>query len=229
MNKKRSTTKTILKKASNKEMGFWQSVLLGFSISVIGSSAFGVLNLMAIQISVERNWQSALWFSFGCVLVEMIFVRYSVVFTRWISRNPKTKRVFEWGALILFLLLAIACLSYSSTGSLQKDITPYAIPAFFAGVTMRTVYPSMIPYWLGWNAALISREVTFKPIPFAVAAGIGTMIMHSGYIYLGQVAIEFLKDKGQYLMWLLGVLLLITAFLHGKRMFFEENHATSQA
>ena len=218
-------TRTVLKKAANTEMRFWESALLGFVISVIGSSAFGVLNLMAIQISMERNWQSALWFSFGCVVIEVIFVRYSVIFTRWISRNPKTKKVFDWGALILFLLLAVACLSYSSAGPLQKNITPYAIPAFFAGVAMRSVYPSMIPYWLGWNAALISREVTFKPIPFAIAAGLGTMIMHAGYIYMGQVAIDFLKDKGQYLMWVLGVLLLITAFLHGKRMFYKNTHA----
>ena len=215
-------SRTILKKAADSELTFWSSALLGFIISVIGSSAFGVLNLMAIQISMERNWQSALWFSFGCVLIEVLFVRYSVTFTRWISKNPKTRRVFEYGALFLFLLLAVACFSYSSADPLQQKITPYAFPAFFVGVAMRTVYPSMVPYWIGWNAALISRDVVFRPVPFAIAAGIGTMIMHSGYIYLGQVAIDFLKDKGQYLMWLLGVLLLVTAFLHAKRMFLKK-------
>lgn len=215
-------SRTILKKAADSELAFWSSALLGFIISVIGSSAFGVLNLMAIQISLERNWQSALWFSFGCVLIEVLFVRYSVTFTRWISKNPKTRRVFEYGALVLFILLAVACFSYSSAGPLQQEITPYAFPAFFVGVAMRTVYPSMVPYWIGWNAALISREVVFRPIPFAIAAGVGTMIMHSGYIYLGQVAIDFLKDKGQYMMWLLGVLLLVTTFLHAKRMFFKK-------
>lgn len=215
-------SRTILKKAADSELTFWRSALLGFIISVIGSSAFGVLNLMAIQISLERNWQSALWFSFGCVLIEVLFVRYSVTFTRWISKNPKTRRVFEYGALLLFILLAVACFSYSSADPLQKKITPYAFPAFFVGVAMRTVYPSMVPYWLGWNAALISREVVFRPIPFAIAAGVGTMIMHAGYIYLGQVAIDFLKDKGQYLMWLLGVLLLVTTFLHAKRMFYKK-------
>ncbi len=212
--------RTVLRKAADSELSFWRSALLGFVISVIGSSAFGVLNLMAIQLSVERNWQSALWFSFGCVLIEVLFVRYSVTFTRWMSKNPKTKRVFDYGALVLFLLLAIACFSYSASANLDKEITPYAFPAFFVGVAMRTVYPSMIPYWLGWNAALISSEVTFRPVPFAIAAGVGTFIMHAGYIYAGQFAIDFLKDKGQYLMWVLGSLLLVTAFLHAKRMFF---------
>ena len=211
--------RTVLRKAADSELSFWRSALLGFLISVIGSSTFGALNLMAIQLSVERNWQSALWFSFGCVLIEVLFVRYSVTFTRWMSRNPKTKMVFDYSALILFLLLAIACFSYSSTANLNKEITPYAFPAFFVGITMRTVYPSMVPYWLGWNAALISRDVTFKPIPFAIAAGIGTFLMHAGYIYAGQFAIDFLKDKGQYLMWFLGGLLLFTAFAHGKQMF----------
>ena len=199
-----------------------RSWVLGFVISVIGSSAFGVLNLMAIQISVERNWQSALWFSFGCVFVEVIFVRYSVVFTKWISRNPKTKKVFDWGALLLFLILSIGCFTYSSAANLEMEITLYAIPAFFLGVVMRLFYPSMVPYWLGWNAALISQEVVFKPIPFALAAGLGSLIMHAGYIYAGQFALEFLKDKGEYLMWILGVLLLATAVLHAKRMFSKK-------
>jgi threonine/homoserine/homoserine lactone efflux protein len=199
-----------------------RSLVLGFVISVIGSSAFGVLNLMVIQISVERNWQSALWFSFGCVLVETTFVRYSVVFTKWISRNPKTKKVFDWGALALFLILSIACFCYNSATSLEMEITIYAIPAFFLGVGMRLFYPSMIPYWLGWNAALISQEVVFKPIPFAIAAGIGTFIMHAGYIYAGQLALDYLKDKGDYIMFVLGVLLLVTSSLHAKRMFFNK-------
>jgi len=216
--KRRIAAKVVSKNAES-DLNFRRSVALGFIISVLGSSAFGVLNLMAIQISVERNWQSALWFSFGCVLIEIIFVRYSVVFTQWVSRNPKTKRVFDWGALLLFLILAIASLSYSSSASLNMQLTPYAIPAFFVGVVMRIIYPSMIPYWLGWNAALISNEVVFKPIPFAIAAGVGTMIMHSGYIYAGQFAIEFLSDKGQWIMWTLGVLLLIAAGIHAKRMF----------
>jgi len=124
--------------------------------------------------------------------------------------------------LFLFLILAIACFSYSSTANLDKQITPFAIPAFFVGVAMRTVYPSMIPYWLGWNAALVSNDIVFKPIPFAIAAGIGTFIMHAGYIYAGQFAIDFLKDKGKYLMWLLGGFLLITVFLHGKRSIFNK-------
>ena len=195
-----------------------RSWALGFIISVLGSATFGVLNMVAIQLTIERNWQSALWFSFGCVLVETVFVRYSVVFTKWISRNPKTKKVFEWGALVLFIILSFVCFSYNSSAGLNFDRQLYEIPAFFLGVVMRLLYPSMIPFWLGWNAALISQEVVFKPIPFAVAAGLGTFIMHAAYIYAGQFALDFLEGKSEFLMWGLGILLLITAVLHGRRM-----------
>ena len=47
----------------------------------------GALHLIAIQVSVEKGWQSAVLFSCGCALVESIFVRYIVGFTQWIAKK----------------------------------------------------------------------------------------------------------------------------------------------
>ena len=60
------------------ELNFGKSFFLGFMISVSGSMVIGALHLIAIQISVEKGWQSAVLFSCGCALVESIFVRYIV-------------------------------------------------------------------------------------------------------------------------------------------------------
>ncbi len=207
------------------ELGLGKSFFLGFVISGSGSMVIGALHLFAIQISVERGWPSALLFSCGCALVESIFVRYIVAFTHWLAKRKNGNLILEWTMLILFSILTIAVFygamsSNSSTPTLSMP--SIMVPTFILGMGIRFFYPSMIPFWLAWNTALVTRKVQFKIWAFVIGTGLATVIMHSVYIFAGTLLVDFLKEKSQEMLLVIGVMFLLTTFFQVKRMFFEK-------
>ena len=203
------------------ELGIWKSLFLGFVISASGSLVLGALHLIAIQISVEKGWQSALLFSSGCALMEAIFIRYLVSFTQWLSSKKNALYILEWTLLVLFFVLSIASF-YAAMGEpteMKETIIPtIAIPTFFLGMGIRFLYPSMIPFWLAWNTVFVTRKIEFRIIAFVIGAGIATVLMHSIYIFAGQLLIDFLKDKKELMLVVLGILFFFTGIFQIKRM-----------
>lgn len=209
------------------DLGFGKSFFLGFVISISGSMVIGALHLFAIQISVERGWQSAVLFSSGCALVEAIFVRYIVAFTQWVAKKKNGNLILEWTMLILFSILTIAVFygamsSSSSTPTLS--ISSIIIPTFVLGMGIRFFYPSMIPFWLAWNTVLVTRKIQFKMWAFVAGAGLATLVAHSLYIFAGTLLVDFLKEKSQEILLLIGILFLMTTFFQAKRMFWENKN-----
>lgn len=209
------------------DLGFGKSFFLGFVISISGSMVIGALHLFAIQISVERGWQSAVLFSSGCALVEAIFVRYIVAFTQWVAKKKNGNLILEWTMLILFSILTIAVFygamsSSSSTPTLS--ISSIIVPTFVLGMGIRFFYPSMIPFWLAWNTVLVTRKIQFKMWAFVAGAGLATLVAHSLYIFAGTLLVDFLKEKSQEILLLIGILFLMTTFFQAKRMFWENKN-----
>ena len=194
-----------------------QSMVLGFGISITGSLGVGVLNVAAVQLSALQGWFYALGFSTGCAMVEMVFVRYMADFTQYLSKREKARRIFEWGTLALLLLLGLLCFRASGGRVSQHDNLASMItyPAIFVGMFMRLINPSMVPFWIGWNAVLVGQKMQYKAVLFALGAGCGTLFMHSLYILSGQWAIEFFKENAVYFNWFLGFMFIFTAIVQG--------------
>ena len=207
------------------ELGYGKSFFLGFIISVSGSMVIGALHLFAIQISVEKGWQSALMFSSGCALVEAIFVRYIVAFTQWLAKKKNGNLILEWTMLMLFSILTIAVFygAMNTSSSIPALSMPtILVPTFILGMGIRFFYPSMIPFWLAWNTALVTRKIQFKMWAFVIGAGLATVMAHSLYIFAGTFLVDFLKEKSQGILLLIGAIFLITTFLQAKRMFWKK-------
>jgi|TARA_B110000967_G_C18779842_1_gene507671 threonine/homoserine/homoserine lactone efflux protein len=207
------------------DLGFGKSFFLGFMISVSGSMVIGALHLFAIQISIEQGWQSALMFSSGCALVEAIFVRYIVGFTQWVAKKKNGNLILEWTMLILFSILAIAVFYgaiSTSSGTPTLTMPSILVPTFILGMGIRFFYPSMIPFWLAWNTALVTRKIQFKMWAFVIGAGLATLIAHSLYIFAGTLLVDFLKEKSQEILLMIGVIFLMTTFFQAKRMFWKK-------
>ena len=67
---------------------FW-----GLLISFLGTLPMGTLNIMAMQIGIQESTQNAIFFVFGTLLVEMIYVRISLIGINWIQKQD---RAFIW-------------------------------------------------------------------------------------------------------------------------------------
>jgi len=63
---------------------FFRIFFWGLLISFLGSLPLGTLNVAAMQIGIQESIQNAIWFSVGALLVEMIYVRISLVGIDWV-------------------------------------------------------------------------------------------------------------------------------------------------
>jgi len=76
----------------------------GLFISFMGALPLGTLNVLAAQMAVDEGISPAIWFSLGALLVEMTYVRLSLVAMDRIRRRKKLVRVLEGLTVIIILL-----------------------------------------------------------------------------------------------------------------------------
>ncbi|MFM6923983.1 MAG: LysE family transporter, partial [Ferruginibacter sp.] len=81
--------------------------LWGLIISFLGSLPLGTLNVAAMQIGIQENITNALYFSVGSLLVEMIYVRISLIGVDWVRKQEKLMKAMEWFTLIIIIALAV--------------------------------------------------------------------------------------------------------------------------
>lgn len=214
-----------LERFESAEFNRKKSFLLAFAISVIGSMGVGALNVAAVQVSALHGMYFAFGFSLGCTVAEIVFVRYTAILTAYFAQNKKTKQVFEWLSLIILLVLAFNCF-FSGEKNISEASNILIHPnmnGFFLGTLLRILTPTMVPYWLGWKAVIIGNGIQYHAVPFALGAGVGTILMHSFYILAGQYALDLLGSNVQYLGIVVGILLLLSAALQAKRMLSDRN------
>ena len=81
--------------------------LWGLFISFLGSLPLGTLNVAAMQIGIQESIKNALFFSAGSLLVEMVYVRLSLVGIDWVRKQVKLMKAMGWITLGIIVALAI--------------------------------------------------------------------------------------------------------------------------
>ena len=80
---------------------FW-----GLVISFLGSLPLGTLNIAAMQIGIQESILNAIYFSIGSLLVEMVYVRISLVGIDWVRKQERIMKAMEW--ITFFIIAALA-------------------------------------------------------------------------------------------------------------------------
>src|SRR5882672_8916688 len=78
----------------------------GMLVSFLGSLPLGTLNVAAMQISVSEGITAAMLFSLGSLLVEIIYVRLSLVAMDWVRKQEKIFKILEYVTLLIVVALA---------------------------------------------------------------------------------------------------------------------------
>src|SRR3954447_1269127 len=95
----------------------------GMIISFLGSLPLGSLNVAAMQISIADGYFHALSFAAGMLLVEIVYVRISLVAMDKIRKHEKILKALEW--ITLFIVVALAVSSFiaaSKNNAYAKNI-----------------------------------------------------------------------------------------------------------
>ncbi len=204
----------------------------GLLISFLGSLPLGTLNVAAMQIGIQESLANAFYFSFGSLLVEMIYVRLSLVGINWIQKQEKLMRVMEWITLLIIVALAAGSIAAALKGAsdAKNVFLQNNMHRFLLGVVMCAVNPVLIPFWFGWSAVLFTKKV-LQPInshynSYIVGIGLGALAGNAVFIFGGQWIASHIANSQQYLNWVIGGIFTLTALIQLWKLLMRKDAIT---
>lgn len=192
-------------------------------VSFIGSLPLGTLNIAAMQISVSDGITAAMLFSIGSLLVEIIYVRISLVAMDWIRKQEKVLKALEWVTLVIVLALAVSSFYAALHPGVSKNVVlSSTLPKFILGIVMCAVNPVQIPFWFGWSTVLFTKKVLLPRNDhynsYIIGIGIGTFIGNCIFIFGGQLIANKINNNQHILNWVIGGIFALTALIQGWKM-----------
>ena len=193
---------------------FW-----GMIISFLGSLPLGTLNVAAMQIGIQEGIKDAMFFSLGSLLVEMVYVRISLVGIDWVRKQERIMKVMEW--ITLFIITALAVGSFiaamKSGGASKNVLLNNNMHRFLLGMMLCAINPVQIPFWFGWSAVLFTKKI-LEPLnthynSYIIGIGLGTLMGNAVFIFGGKWVAERINNSEQYINWVIGSIFALTAFI----------------
>jgi threonine/homoserine/homoserine lactone efflux protein len=198
--------------------------ITGLFISFLGALPLGTLNIAAMQIAVTDGISPALWFSVGALLVEIIYVRLSLVAMDWVRRQQRLFRWLEILTLLIMVALAIASfVAATRPQGAQNVILSSTLPRFLLGVLMSAINPVQIPFWFGWSTVLFTKKILQPDAThynlYILGIGLGTFMGNGVFIFSGRVLVDLLNRNSSILHWCIGAIFALTALIQAWRMY----------
>ena len=196
-----------------------QVFLWGLMISFLGSLPLGTLNVAAMQIGIQESLHDAMYFSIGSLLVEMVYVRISLVGIDWIRKQEKLMKAMEWITLGIIIALAVGSFiaAMSDGGEAKNVMLNNNMHRFLLGMFMCAINPVQIPFWFGWSTVLFTKKI-LEPVPaqynsYIVGIGLGTLLGNAVFIFGGKWVAQRISNSEQYINWVIGGIFAITAII----------------
>lgn len=196
----------------------------GLLISFLGSLPLGTLNVAAMQIGIQESVKNAVYFSFGSLLVEMIYVRISLVGVDWIRKQEKLMKAMEWFTLIIIIALAAGSFmaAASKADNAKNVFLENDMHRFLLGMFMSAINPVQIPFWFGWSTVLFTKKI-LDPVKsqyntYIVGIGLGTLTGNCVFIFGGKWLVQRITNSQQYINWVIGGIFAITAIIQAIKM-----------
>ena len=203
---------------------FFQIFFWGLLISFLGSLPLGTLNVAAMQIGIQESVQNAIWFSLGSLLVEMVYVRISLVGIDWVRKQQRLMKAMEWITLAIILALATGSFiaAIKSDENSKNVLLNFNLHRFYLGMFMCAINPVQIPFWFGWSTVLFSKKIlkttAFDYNSYIVGIGIGTLLGNCVFIFGGKWMVQRIANSQQYLNWVIGGIFTLTALIQLVKM-----------
>ena len=200
----------------------------GMMISFLGALPLGTLNVAAMQISAGEGITQAIYFSIGALLVEMVYVRISLVAMDWVRKKKNIFRLLEWASIVVVIALAVSSFLAAAKQSGGKNIILESmLPKFFLGIIMSAVNPVQIPFWFGWSTLLFTKKI-LRPenrnYNFYIAGiGLGTFTGNSVFIFGGRFIVDKLSGNQKILNLAIGVIFALTAIIMLWKMMMKKD------
>lgn len=182
-----------------------------------------------MQIGIQESIKNALYFSMGSLLVEMIYVRISLIGVDWIRKQEKLMKAMEWFTLVIIIALAVGSfIAATKDGGTAKNVLlQNTMHRFLLGMFMCAINPVQIPFWFGWSTVLFTKKI-LKPVKiqyniYIIGIGLGTLAGNCVFIFGGKWLVQRIANSQQYLNWVIGGIFAITAIIQAIKMMLHKD------
>lgn len=163
----------------------------GLVLSLSGSLPPGLISLSVAQTSILRGYWSAIILGLGAAFAEFFQAWAAVAFADWFLQNPGAAKVFQIGAIPVFLGLAVYLWFFARAPRAPETDLPVApLRQFARGIVISVFNLLAIPYWVayaGWlRVNSYWQEGRAHTLLFSLGVTIGTMIALTLYAWLAQ-------------------------------------------
>jgi threonine/homoserine/homoserine lactone efflux protein len=202
---------------------FW-----GLLISFLGSLPLGTLNVAAMQIGIQESIKQALYFSLGSMLVEMIYVRISLIGIDWIRKQEKLMKVMEWVTFGIVAALAVGSFIAAMKGgdNAKNPILNNDMNRFLLGVVGCAINPVVVVFWFGWSTVLFTKKI-LEPVnsqynSYIVGIGLGALAGNCLFIFGGYYLYSKIAGAQHYMHWVIGGIFALTAVIQLYKIFWHK-------
>lgn len=200
----------------------------GMLVSFLGSLPLGTLNIAAMQISITDGVMAAIGFSIGSLLVEIVYVRLSLVAMDWVRKQEKLFRILEWVTLAIVVALAASSFYAALHPSVEENvILSSTLPRFVLGLVMSAVNPVQIPFWFGWSTVLFTKKILLPRQDhynsYIIGIGLGTLTGNCVFIFGGLLIASKINNNQHVLNWVIGGIFAITALIQLWKIFKKKD------
>ena len=190
----------------------------GLFISFLGTLPLGTLNIAAMQISISDGIRPAIYFALGALLVEVIYVRISLVAMDWVRKRKKLFRFLEWFTVAIVTALAVSSFVAAADPAEKKNVLlSYSFHRFWLGVVLSALNPVQIPFWFGWSTVLFTKGVLLPRNShyniYIAGIGVGTFIGNLIFIFGGRLIVDKLNNNQHIIQYVIGTIFAITAII----------------
>jgi len=199
-------------------MKLFRILITGLMISFLGTLPLGTLNISAMQISITDGTTPAIYFVLGALIVEMIYVRVSLVAMNWVLKHKRLFFWLEWISILLIFALAIVSFIAAADPLVKKNvILSSGVHRFWLGCMMSALNPVQIPFWFGWSTVLFSKNLLERRNThyniYILGIGMGTLIGNMVFIFGGRFIVDVMNANQNLLHLLIGIVFLATAII----------------
>lgn len=208
---------------------FIKVFFVGMAVSFVGSLPLGSMNVAAMQISISDGYGPALSFATGLWLVEVIYVRISLVAMDKIRKQEKVLKILEWVTLFIIIALAVSSFAAAAKNDAHSKniLLSNSMPRFVLGLLMSALNPVQIPFWFGWSTVLFTKKILLPRNDFynvyILGIGLGTFLATCVFIFAGKFIVEKLNANQATLHWIIGFIFSVTALIQGWKMFRKKD------
>src|SRR6266850_1026143 len=185
--------------------------LLGLLFSFVGSIPPGTLNMIVLQLGMDKKVKTAFRFALAVAIVEYPYAWIGVQFEYWLSTSPMVIKNFRLITAVVMITMGVLSLLPAKKSTREEG--GFRNSGFRRGLVLSILNPMAIAYWMAFTAYMkaqgwIDLSTVGLLHSYVFGTSVGALLLLTVFILLAD-RLSGYGDKNPWVKRVPGVTLLL--------------------